>query len=327
MTPPVPEAPPAPAPEPIPVLPDDPTSRILEAIRAPAPPQPTVQEDPEVRLRLDAVELLEKTGRAPVGTSLQYREYVAAEAAYKAKWEAEHPDEEFNLSEREHAKFVNSKYPRALRPEIVDRAETEVLIERKAEEKVAGLRRQFEEQQLAQAAQARAASLGQVLENAAGNDPLVKHFVKEAAPLVSAMAQEATLLFSGARTPNPSNPQHQSLLALVGQAESQISATGAKDEYGRRVVSSAEFARIPAHQRTAFVPLNQAPDVVASLVATQALQQAQARANAVRPLVAPPAPVPAPAPRPAPTPAPVTPAPTTPAAPPVPSHIKRFKFA
>ena len=283
-------------------------------------------EDPDVRLRLDAVKLLEESGRVPSGTLAQYQAYQAKEVQYQAKWAAAHPDEEFDLNDREHAKFVQANYPRALRPEVVDRAEFEVLADRKAEEKVAGLRRQMQEREAVASAQAQATAVSQSLEAAAGDDPFVKHFVKEASPAVTALAQEAMLVFSGVRQPNVSSPQHQALFALVGQAEPHISATGVQDQQGRRVVSSAEFARIPVQQRAAFVPLNQAPDVVAQLVSVQAVQQAKTRAEQVRALF-PAATGPAPTPAPVTSPAPVVPRPTTPAAPPEPSYLKKFKFA
>lgn len=333
-TPPAPPAPPAPpvptppvppAPPEIPTVPQlDPTTQLLAALTAQKTPSQTPPPTP-VDPRVEAVEFLEKTGKVSAGTKAEYEAYTVAESAYRAKWESENPGEEFDITASEHSKFVRTKYPKSLRPELVDRAEIELSVEKRAEEKVDQLRRQLALERASMQAQTVVAGAVSELDSGTKDDPLLKHFVDQVKPATAAFAQEAVLLFSGVRPPDMSNPQHQALLAVVSQAEPGISRTGITDQYGRRAVSQAEYARIPDTHRNQFVPLQAAPDVVAKLVVSQMRQQAEQQANQIRPLVAPPAPPPPPVPPPVPPPS-TPPTPLVPGAPPSPSYVRKFSL-
>lgn len=331
------EPPPPPAPAPIPVAApssDDLLARLAErmAPTAPAAPTSAPAPDPEVALSLDAVEYLAKSGRAPADAPQQYRNYLSAQAQYQSRWEQENPGEEFDINDSAHEKFVQSKYPRALRPELVEAAEREVLIDRKAEEKVAALRRELrEEQQMAvanQRAHQMATTAASELEKAVGDDPVAKHFAQRSSATAVAATREATLLLSGAVRPDAQNPTHQYILGLLGQSEGAISSQNVTDQSGRRVVSRDEFSRIPPHLQPGYVPLAGAPDVVNRLIVGQLAEQAKREAAALAPLFAPKAPPAAPLPiaPPVGSPAPLPSTPSTPAAPVAAPNIRKFFF-
>jgi hypothetical protein len=304
-------APPAPAPAPAPPAP------------APAPPVPQLETPspqpatPEVDDRLAAVQHLEQTQKVPAGSAAQYREYLTRQAAYQAKWEEAHPDEEFDINETEHAAFLRRNYPRGLDPAILDRAEQDLRVERLVEARVNRVRQEYAETQINQRAEVEAQQVVQGLRRAE-DDQVTAYFAEEAAPAAAAYAREATRVFSGAVAPDPRNPAHAYLLGLAAQASPQLLQHDIRDRSGRRVIPAETFARVPEEQRGAYVPLTQAPDIMSGLVAVQMRSVIEQKAAALRQRVpvsaAPPLP-PAPTTPPAPSPTPAAPAPSLAASP------------
>lgn len=107
---------------------------------------------------LEAVEYLERNKRVPEGMKAQMLAFYHACEAYRKQWEKDHPGEEYNPEDDEHAKKRSDMQP-AIDLSLLDGARDEIRVEKMVEKRVKPLEE-------ARQAEHRAREVGEALEKA-----------------------------------------------------------------------------------------------------------------------------------------------------------------
>lgn len=342
-TPETPAAPPAPAPETPPATPPpapapkNTLSKVVEKLDAvaerlakageqpPPPPAPATPPAPEESVRVQALKLLETDPKSKYrGRDLvkQYSDYEQKWGQYRAKWETEHPADAFDPDDEAHDSFRDRHEPDITEADLI-RAEARVEARRDLEETLSQQREQETQARIRENAKAAARSAASLLADKPiaeieKEDPALADAVEEAIPAAQRLAKLAHELFTpGSRTQwKLEDPEHKTLLALVGNAEDGLKSQPAEQTTldGRRFVPSNVWNRLsPDERANAWTPA-QEPAVVEMLLQGHLRAGVESRAAKLRTRYAQrgaAAPPPAPAPTPAPT--PPAPAPTPPA--------------
>ena len=329
-----PPAPAAPAPTPAPTPPtpapsklskvveklDQVAERLARAGDTPPPPPPPAAPEPEPEsLRIQALRLLETDQKSKYrGQNLvqKYGEYEKKWGDYRTKWEAEHPSDAFDPDDEAHDAFRDRHEPDIAETDIIRaeaRVEARAEIESRLEEQRAATTQERIKENAKAAARGAASLLAdKPLAEIEADDPALADAVEEAIPAASRLARLAHELFTpGSRTPwNVGDPEHKTLLALVGDSEDALSRQPAADTTfeGRRFVPSKVWNRLtPEERENAWTPA-QEPVVVEVLLKNHLRAGIETRAGKLREKYAKrgakyaPAPAPTPAPAAAPTP-------------------------
>lgn len=325
-----PETPPAPAPTPSPsklskVVEklDQVAERLAKAGETPPPPPPPAAPEPEPEsLRIQALRLLESDPKSKYrGQNLvqKYGEYEKKWGDYRTKWEADHPADAFDPDDEAHDAFRDRHEPDIAETDII-RAEARVearaeIESRLAEQRAATTQERIKENAKAAARGAASLLADKPLAEIEAEDPALADAIEEAVPAASRLAKLAHELFTpGSRTQwNVGDPEHKTLLALVGDSEDNLSRLPAAETTfeGRRFVPSKVWNRLtPEEREDAWTPA-QEPAVVEVLLGNHLREGIKARAEKLRerytkraskyapaPAVVPPTPAPAPAPTP-----------------------------
>jgi hypothetical protein len=243
---------------------------------APAAPAPTPEPEPE-SLRIQALKLLETDPKSKYrGQNLvqKYGEYETKWNAYKTKWEVDHPDAEFDPDDEAHDTFRDRYEPDIAETDIV-RAEARIEARRDAEEALAAQRAELAQERIRENAKAAARNATSLLtdkpiDKVEEEDPALADAIEEAVPAAQRLAKLAHEMFTpGTNTRwDLANPEHKTLLALVGDAEDNLAAQPAESVTyeGRRFVPAKVWSRMSqAERENAWTPA-QEPGVVEILL-------------------------------------------------------------
>ncbi len=293
---------------------------------APAPAPPPEAPTPE-SLRIEALRLLETDAKSKYrGQNIvqKYTEYETKWKGYREKWELEHPNDSFDPDDEAHDSFRDRHEPDIEESDII-RAEARIEARRDAEEALAAQRVEFAQERIrenAKTAAREAASLlapqkpdgtPKLISEIEAEDPALADAIEEALPATQRLAKLAHEMFTPgtATTWDRNNPEHRTLLGLVGSAEDNLSAQDPSTVTfeGRRFVTAKEWNQLSrAEQQEAWTPA-QEPRVVEILLGNHLRAGLETRAKALRERYTKRATKYGAAPAPAPTPAPAVPAP------------------
>ena len=130
-----------------------------------APPPPKQSDEPKASVKLDAADIrryhvlkqMEEDGTAPKGTAEADLRFLEKASAYKEKWEAAHPGEDYDPDASEHAKFYedneskikddDAAYIAAADNMVVKRAEGKIRTETEKREQAAARKKSFDDAQ------------------------------------------------------------------------------------------------------------------------------------------------------------------------------------
>jgi hypothetical protein len=298
--------PPTPAPAPEPPAPSArgalaKAAEKLEAVAdklaraaAPATPEPAPQPEPTPEsLRIEALRLLETDTKSKYrGQNLvqKYTEYETKWKGYREKWELEHPNDSFDPDDEAHDPFRDRYEPDIEESDII-RAEARIEARRDAEEAFAAQRAELAQERIRESAKAaarEAASLliDKPLAEIEAEDPALADAVEETLPAAQRLAKLAHEMFTPgtATTWDRNNPEHRTLLALVGSAEDTLAAqpATATSFEGRRFVTAKEWNRLSREEQAdAWTPA-QTPRVVEILLGNHLRAGLETRAKALR---------------------------------------------
>lgn len=303
---------------------DQVADRLAKAGEPQTPPPPPAPEPEPESLRIQALKLLESDPKSKYrGQPLvqKYTEYEKKWNDYRTKWEAEHPSDAFDPDDEAHDSFRDRHEPDIAENDIIRaeaRVEARAEIESRLEEqRAASTQERIRENAKAAARGAASLLADKPLADIEADDPALADAVEEAIPAASRLAKLAHELFTpGSRTRwDINDPEHKTLLALVGDSEDTLSRQPAAETTfeGRRFVPSKVWNRLsPEERENSWTPA-QEPVIVEVLLKNHLRAGVETRAGKLREkyakrgakyAAAPPAaaPTPTPAPAPAPTP-------------------------
>lgn len=286
---------------------DQVAERLAKAGEPQTPPPPPAPEPEPESLRIQALRLLESDPKSKYrGQDLvkKYGEYEKKWGDYRTKWEAEHPADAFDPDDEAHDAFRDRHEPDIAETDII-RAEARVearaeIESRLAEQRAASTQERIKENAKAAARGAASLLADKPLAEIEAEDPALADAIEEAVPAASRLAKLAHELFTpGSRTQwNVGDPEHKTLLALVGDSEDNLSRLPAAETTfeGRRFVPSKVWNRLtPEEREDAWTPA-QEPAVVEVLLGNHLREGIKARAEKLRERYAKRAPKYAPAP-------------------------------
>jgi len=298
-----------------------------EPAAAPAPPAEPADE--ETALRRQALELLQSTDRKYRGRQLvaEFDDFMRSLDKYKARWEAEHPGEEFDYEADAHEEWRNRNGMDVADEDLI-RAEARVEARRDFEERLAEERRQQAEREAAGRAEALAAEVpakflgrfdAETIESLKTKDPDLAYEVQATLPAAVAAARAVHELCRPGAAEDPRSDIHRNVLSLVTYYEDLLSRMPAEETIrdGQQFVPHATYVKLPPEQQRRTWTLRYAPGAVESLVLSKFKEIAEQRTQARKAWIAPPAPA-APAPPAPPVPTPPAPVPPTP----VPAQVR-----
>jgi hypothetical protein len=278
------------------------------------PPDPLEGLDEEDRKTVEVLQRMEKAREDYKGLSERYVRSLKAALEYKAKWEKEHPDEEFDPEAEEHAEFFakndvdwdEDDYVRALAE-----LEAERIAERKLEkarEEIKKVKAEIQEKEAApniKAAQSQAAKkmletidkrfdvltdtgdidqtkLAKVYEE----DPVNANIVFQAADALEKSVAELERLSRGLVEFDQKNPLHTALAEVITAEETRIASLPPEKRMrdGKLFLPGAQYEALPQDQKARFWRLT--PADIESLIADQfaglAKRQIEANEQALR---------------------------------------------
>lgn len=309
--------------------------RLAQPTAEPPPPADTSPEDLERKLRVEALQDLQKrkefTGRNLLG---EFDEFEKSLGEYRKRWETAHPGEDFDFDADEHNSWRDRNEP-DVDAELLIRAEARVEARWESAQLMAQERAARDREAVAQQAQQIAqeapgkllAQLGaEDLEKLRAKDPALALAAREAFPGVVGATKVVHELCRPGVKDNPSNPTHQFVLGTVAYYEASLASLPADQTIrdGRTFVRQQDYDRLPPERRDGVWTLRNEPGMVEHLVHAQFRTLVENRAADIRAFMQPAAPAAAPGTPPTPpaTPSPAPPAPvaaptTSPMAPPV----------
>ncbi len=288
----------------------------------PAAADPPV--DPELALRLEALEHLEKSGKYK-GQPLrnQYQTFVKKYDDYRSTWEKANPGKPFDEDDEDHESFFNTHRP-AVADEDIIRAEAVVETRREMQVEIDRTRVEQARSRAVEAGRsAAAAATGEMLQSfevktvdeLKAKDPALAFAVAEMTPAVAGLVRVSHQLFTPGANPqiDESNKDHAFLLSAMQKYDALLAKAPPEESAlpdGRRFVPLSQWNTLSPAQRENAWTLGLEPDVMAQIARKEIEVHVRARANQIRqwfPTPTPSPPVPTPPP-PVPTPPPPVPA-------------------
>lgn len=235
-------------------------------------PKPTLSKSDEkmvARLRK-----LEEINPNYKGSADNYLKFKEAERQYQSKWEAAHPDEEFDPSDDAHSKWYEKNEPSIDEDDFEEAKEALIReqAEKAAEERFRKelepvKRKQAEESAIAKAALKIEKTLQTIGRNAAAaidpklgelkdlskigeEDPIAAEILTDTASRWMPIAQGASLLYSG-HPADQNNPVFQAVGELVSTLETQISQLDEDMQVrnGKQFATIAEYAKMSPREQ------------------------------------------------------------------------------
>lgn len=235
------------------------------------------EEDAEAYAQL-ATLYPEKYGEKAEGgrIDVRLREYTSKLSEYKKQWLKDNPGEKFDPASEEHEDWVMENYPVISASEMkrAQRAATEAIAERKAEEKIAPVRQRMEREEylkkvspqiqqvvpsiLERVAESVAPGMGEKLKTAESfatlqdEDPALFDAIQSVGPAFAPIIQNAVAVLGdgGHVLFDPQNQIHQKIVQDMHAVHSHIVQTGStEDNEGRTYVPYPEYLKLSAKDR------------------------------------------------------------------------------
>lgn len=243
-----------------------------EEPKAEEAPKPTLSKsDEKMVARLKKLEEINPNYKGSADNYLKFKE---AERQYQSKWEAAHPDEEFDPSDDTHSKWYEKNEPSIDEDDFEEAKEALIReqAEKAAEERFRKelepvKRKQAEESAIAKAAPKIEKTLQTIGRNAASaidpklgelkdlskigeEDPIAAEVLTDTASRWMPIAQGASLLYSG-HPVDQDNPVFQAVGELVSTLETQISQLDEDMQVrnGKQFATIAEYAKMSPREQ------------------------------------------------------------------------------